>query len=82
MEGFLGDEVRGLDIDGLVISDRCNWDNNAVIVIIRGVQQWAFRMHRCVQVRAWKDVVAAMGKLVEQWSISWAVLGSGVEIDV
>lgn len=34
LEGFLGDEVRDLDIDGLVISDGCNWDNNAVIIII------------------------------------------------
>ena len=34
LEGFLGDEVRDLDIDGLVVSDGCNRDNNAVIVII------------------------------------------------
>ena len=39
-------------------------------------------MSRCVHVGMWKDVVAAMGKLVEQWSIAWAVRGFGMEIDV
>jgi len=34
LEGFLRDEVRDLDIDGLVVSDGSNWDNNAIIVII------------------------------------------------
>ena len=36
LEGFLGDEVRDLDINGpmLVRWDGCEWDDNAVFVIV------------------------------------------------
>ena len=36
LEGFLGDEVRDLDIDGsaVVLWDGCKWDYNAVLVVI------------------------------------------------